>query len=169
MHHVLVADGDEHFALDTAGAVRALGLSASSAHSVTSALDSAQRDRPALLVTELDLGGTQGGVRLAEAIRQLWGSSVVLMSTRTDPEALSVIAAADSLGVLCKPFHFRQLELTIGLALERHASVQRPSSTPDPRAVRNPREPHCTPRCGGSPRKSRGSVSRSITRHRAPS
>ena len=128
-HHVLVADGDEHFALDTAGAVRALGLSASSADSVTSAIDSAQRDHPALLVAELDLGGTLGGVRLADTIRRRWGSSVVLMSARTDPEALSAIAAADSIGVLCKPFHFRQLELNLGLALERRASVQRPLST----------------------------------------
>ena len=85
-----------------------------------------------MLVAELDLGGTLGGVRLADTIRQRWGSPVVLMSTRTDPEAVSAIAAADSIGVLCKPFHFRQLEMTLGLALERRASVQRPSSTPDP-------------------------------------
>jgi DNA-binding NarL/FixJ family response regulator len=137
-HHVLVADGDEHFALDTAGAVRALGLSASSADSVTSAIDSAQRDRPALLVAELDLGGTLGGVHLADTIRRRWGSPVVLMSTRTDPEAVSAIAAADSIGVLCKPFHSRQLEITLGLALERRASVQQPSSTPDPAAGPGP-------------------------------
>src|SRR5688572_19101363 len=98
--HVLVADGDEHFALDTAGAVRALGLSASSADSVTGAMDSAQRDNPAVLVAELDLGGALGGIRLADTIRQRWGSPVVLMSPRTDPEAVSAIAAANSIGVL---------------------------------------------------------------------
>ncbi len=131
-HHVLVVDGDEHFALDTASAVRVLGVSASSAASVTDALDSAEGDHPAVLVAELDMGGALGGVRLANAIRQRWGSSIVLMSTRTDPEAVSAMAAAHSTGVLCKPFHCRQLELTLGLALERHASVQWPLATTNP-------------------------------------
>lgn len=131
-HHVLIVDGDEHFALDTASAVRVLGLTASSAASVTDALDSAERDHPAVLVAELDMEGELGGVRLANTVRQRWGSSVVLMSTRTDPEAVSAMAAADSIGVLCKPFHCRQLEMTLGLALERHASLQWPLSTPNP-------------------------------------
>jgi DNA-binding NarL/FixJ family response regulator len=130
-HHVLVVDGDEHFAFDTAGVARAFGLSASSATSVTSAIDSAERDHPALLVADLDLGAALGGVGLADTIRRRWGASVVLMSTRADPDAVSAMAAADSVGVLCKPFHSRQLEMTIGLALERRASVQRLLPVPD--------------------------------------
>ena len=131
-HHVLIADSDAQFVLDVAHGVRAWGLSASSAASPKSAIDSAERHRPALLVVELDLGGKLGGVRVADTIRRRWGSSVVLMSTRTDPEAVSAMAAADSIGVLCKPFHCGQLEMTVEFALERHGSVQRPSSTPDP-------------------------------------
>jgi DNA-binding response OmpR family regulator len=120
--HVLVVDRDEYFALDTAGAVRSLGLSASAAASVTTAIESAERDQPALLVAELDMEGLLAGVDLAGTLRRRWGSSVVLMSNRTDSDALSAMAAVDSCGVLCKPFHFRQLEMTIGLALERRRS-----------------------------------------------
>ena len=130
-HHVLIADSDAQFVLDVAHGVRAWGLSASSAASIKSAIDSAERDHPALLVVELDLGGKLGGVRLADTIRERWGSSIVLMSARTDPEAVSAMAAADSIGVLCKPFHCGQLEMTVEFALERRASAQ-PLSTPDP-------------------------------------
>lgn len=131
-HHVLVADSDAQFVLDVAHGVHAWGLSASSAASVRSALDSAERKHPALLVVELDLGGKLGGVRLADTIRRRWGSSIVLMSTRADPEAVAAMAAADSIGVLCKPFHCGQLEMTVEFALERRTSLQRPSSTLEP-------------------------------------
>ena len=120
--HVLIVDGDEQFALDIAGAVLSLGLSASSAGSGPEAIDVADRQRPTLVVADVDVGGELAGVGVADTIRRRWGSSIILMSTRTDRETVAAIAAADANGVLCKPFHWRQFEVTLRLALERRAA-----------------------------------------------
>ena len=119
--HVLIVDGDERFASDMVSAVLDLGFTASLAGSAREAIEVADRSRPAVFVSDVDLGGELGGVHLAETVRSRWGSSVILMTTRTDQGTVAAIAAVDESDVLCKPFHGRQFEATLRVALERRA------------------------------------------------
>jgi DNA-binding NarL/FixJ family response regulator len=128
--HVLVVENDERFAVDMVGTVLELGFTASSAASASQAIELAQRSRPAVLVADLDLGGELGGVRLAETVTSRWGSAVILMTTRTDRETAAAIAEVESTDVLCRPFHWRQFEMTLRLALERRARAASTAAGP---------------------------------------
>ena len=125
---VLIVDGDGHLGGDTASALLSLGLTVSSIASATEALDIAYRYRPTVVIVDIDIGGELGGLRLAEAIRRRWASAVIVMSPRTDAATIRAIAATAPTATLYKPFYWRQLELSVRLAIEMRDIVR---SAPD--------------------------------------
>jgi DNA-binding NarL/FixJ family response regulator len=137
---VLIVDNDGQLGGDTASALLSLGLNVSSIASAGEALDVASRYRPTVLIVDIDIGVEQGGLRLAEAIRRRWGSTVIVMSPRTDGTTIRAIAAIAPTATLYKPFYWRQLELTVRLAIAMRSdvpvvSVDGPATGSDPRRV----------------------------------
>jgi DNA-binding NarL/FixJ family response regulator len=123
---VLIVDSDGQLAGDTASALVSLGLGAFSIGSASDALDVAQRYRPTVLITDIDVGVENGGLRLADAIRKRWGVSIIVMSPRTDLATVRAIAIAAPDATLYKPFYWRQLELAVRVAIASRAA--RPAS-----------------------------------------
>jgi DNA-binding NarL/FixJ family response regulator len=123
---VLIVDSDGQLAGDTASALVSLGLGAFSIGSASDALDVAQRYRPTVLITDIDVGVENGGLRLADAIRKRWGVSIIVMSPRTDLATVRAIAIAAPDATLYKPFYWRQLELVVRVAIASRAA--RPAS-----------------------------------------
>jgi DNA-binding NarL/FixJ family response regulator len=126
---VLVVDRDRQLADDTASALITVGLSASAMVSANDALDVAPRYRPTVLITDIDLEVELGGLRLADAIRRRWGAAAIVMSGRTDSATIGAIAAASPFATLYKPLYWRQLELTVRLAI---AGRSMPPAPPAP-------------------------------------
>lgn len=122
-HHVLIVEGDEQLASDTVEGVLSLGLSAHAAGTADDALELMERFHPALVIADVDIGGEMAGIHLARAIQSRWATPVVMVTARADRATVAAIAAAEPLAVLCKPFHWRQLEITLRVALERRARM----------------------------------------------
>jgi DNA-binding NarL/FixJ family response regulator len=129
---VLIVDNDGQLGGDTASALLSLGLNVSSIGSAGEALDVAYRYRPTVLIVDVDIGVEHGGLRLAEAIRRRWGSTVIVMSPRTDGTTIRAIAAIAPAATLYKPFYWRQLELTVRLAIEMRGAVGAVSAVDEP-------------------------------------
>jgi DNA-binding NarL/FixJ family response regulator len=121
---VLIVDNDGQLGGDTASALLSLGLNVSSITSAGEALDVAYRYRPTVLIVDIDIGVEHGGLRLAEAIRRRWGSTVIVMSPRTDGATIRAIASIAPTATLYKPFYWRQLELTVRLAIAMRSDVR---------------------------------------------
>src|SRR6185295_17231544 len=131
---VLIVDNDGHLDNETASALVSLGYAVSSIAAPSEALDVAHRFRPTLLIADIDVGVELGGLRLADAIRKRWGAAVIVLSPRTDLETVSAIAAAAPDAALYKPFYWRQLELTVRLAI----ATRRARPAPTVAAEANP-------------------------------
>jgi DNA-binding NarL/FixJ family response regulator len=125
---VLIVDNDGQLASDTASALVSLGLHVSSIASPSEALDVALRFRPTLLIVDVDVGVELGGLRLADAIRKRWGASVIILSPRTDLATVRAIALAAPDATLYKPFYWRQLELSVRLAIASRAAHPAPAA-----------------------------------------
>ena len=125
---VLIVDSDGQMASDTASALVSLGLNVSSIASPSEALDVALRFRPTLLIADVDVGVELGGLRLADAIRKRWGASVIVLSPRTDLATVRAIALAAPDATLYKPFYWRQLELSVRLAIASRAARPAPAA-----------------------------------------
>ena len=125
---VLIVDSDGQMASDTASALVSLGLNVSSIASPSEALDVALRFRPTLLIVDVDVGVELGGLRLADAIRKRWGASVIVLSPRTDLATVRAIALAAPDATLYKPFYWRQLELSVRLAIASRAARPAPAA-----------------------------------------
>ena len=125
---VLIVDSDRQMASDTASALVSLGLNVSSIASPSEALDVALRFRPTLLIVDVDVGVELGGLRLADAIRKRWGASVIVLSPRTDLATVRAIALAAPDATLYKPFYWRQLELSVRLAIASRAARPAPAA-----------------------------------------
>ena len=112
---VLVVDDDE----DAAGMMRSVladRCEVSVAHSVSSAVAAWMRDRPALLIVDLHLGGMRDGIDVFQEIRRQTGSSPRAIVVSGAAEAAS---AGRALGVpvLYKPFDIDELYARVDAAL----------------------------------------------------
>jgi DNA-binding NarL/FixJ family response regulator len=129
---VLIVDTDGQLSGDTASALLSLGLTVSSIASAGEALDVAYRYRPTVVIVDIDIGGQLAGLRLAEAIRRRWGAAVIVMTPRTDATTIRAIAAAMPTAALYKPFYWRQLELTVRLAIEMRGAARTTTAAEEP-------------------------------------
>jgi DNA-binding NarL/FixJ family response regulator len=124
----LVVDSDPHTTAQVRAALLRDGVDTAVAASAGTAMALARGNPPDLLVADLDVGGPEGGIDLAAAIRRRWRTSVVLLARQVQPSSIRAIVAIDAAGVVCKPFDARQLETTLRFALQRHASGERPAA-----------------------------------------
>ncbi|MGC2196396.1 MAG: response regulator [Terriglobales bacterium] len=97
--------------------------------SVIAAVDSADegiaiatRERPELVLMDIRLKGEKDGVQAAEEIRQQVDVSIVYLSAHSDQLTVDRAKGTDHDGFILKPFHRRELQSTIEVALLRHAA-----------------------------------------------
>ena len=96
--------------------------------SVIAAVDSGEeavaialRERLDLILMDIRLKGEKDGVRAAEEIRRQVDVSIVYLTAYSDRLTVEQAGKTDHDGFILKPFHKRELQSTIEVAMQRHA------------------------------------------------
>lgn len=97
-------------------------------YSVIAAVDTADegiaiatRERPDLVLMDIRLKGEKDGVRAAQEIRQQMDVPIVYVTAYSDRLTVDRASQSEYDAYLLKPFHRRELESTIEVAMQRHA------------------------------------------------
>jgi CheY-like chemotaxis protein len=95
---------------------------------VIAAVDSAEEgiqiattERPDLVLMDVRLRGEMDGVQAAAEIRQRVDVPVIYLTAYSDHVTLDRAKHTEPYGYVLKPFHERELQVTIELAMHRHA------------------------------------------------
>ncbi|MFA5907359.1 MAG: response regulator [Vicinamibacterales bacterium] len=85
------------------------------------AVETARRARPDLVLMNTSLEGQFDGIEAAKVIQGTLGIPVVLLTTRTDAQAIALAKACSPVGCLVRPYRSGDLAISIEMALHRHA------------------------------------------------
>jgi CheY-like chemotaxis protein len=94
----------------------------------------AEASPPDLALVDIELAGAMDGTRLATILRERLGVPSVFMSGHADQHTVERALGAEPMGYLVKPFDQRTLQLTIQLALSKHAEEQQRRASEEARA-----------------------------------
>jgi len=96
--------------------------------SVIATVDSAEegiaiatRNRPDLVLMDIRLKGEKDGVQAAQEIRQQVDIPIVYVTAYSDRLTVDRVKGSEHDGYILKPFHARELQSTIDVAMQRHA------------------------------------------------
>jgi len=81
----------------------------------------ATRERPDLVLMDIRLKGKKDGIQAAHEIRQRVDLSIVFITAHSDSLTVERAKRTDHDGFILKPFHRRDLQSTIEVAMQRHA------------------------------------------------
>src|SRR5216683_214215 len=81
----------------------------------------ATRERPDLVLMDIRLKGEKDGIQAAKEIRQQVDVPIVYLTAHSDQLTVDRAKATEHDGFLLKPFHSRELQSTIEVAMQRHA------------------------------------------------
>jgi DNA-binding NarL/FixJ family response regulator len=81
----------------------------------------ATREHPDLVLMDIRLKGEKDGVRAAEEILQQVDASIVYLTAHSDRLTVERAKGTDHDGFILKPFHRRELQSTIEVAMLRRA------------------------------------------------
>jgi len=81
----------------------------------------ATRERPDLVLMDIRLKGEKDGIQAAKDIRQQVDVPIVYVTAYSDRRTVDRAKGTEYDGYLLKPFHRRELESTIEVAMKRHA------------------------------------------------
>ena len=81
----------------------------------------ATRERPDLVLMDIRLTGEKDGVQAAKEIRQQIDVPIVYLTAYSDPVTLDRAKDTEYDAYILKPFHRRELQSTIEVAMKRHA------------------------------------------------
>lgn len=81
----------------------------------------ATRECPDLVLMDIRLRGEKDGVQAANEIRQQVDVPIVYVTAYSDRLTVDQAKASEHDGYILKPFHTRELQSTIEVAMERHA------------------------------------------------
>lgn len=85
----------------------------------------ATSERPELVLMDIRLRGEKDGVQAAEEIRKKVDVSIVYLSAHSDRQTVDRAKITDHDGFILKPFHRRDLQSTIEVAMLRRAERER--------------------------------------------
>lgn len=96
--------------------------------SVIAAVDTAEegiaiatRERPDLILMDIRLKGEKDGLQAAKEIRQQVDVPIVYVTAYSDRLTVDRVKGTEHDGYILKPFHRRDLQSTISVAIQRHA------------------------------------------------
>lgn len=81
----------------------------------------ATRERPDLVLMDIRLKGEKDGVQAAKEIRQQVDVPIVYVTAYSDQRTVAGAKSTEHDGYILKPFHRRDLQSTIEVAMQRHA------------------------------------------------
>lgn len=87
-------------------------------------LDKAEKDRPELIIMDINLGQGGNGIDAAKRINEHNKIPIVFLSTDSDEDTDENVIEASTYGYLVKPFKPQTLKTTLILALRRHELEQ---------------------------------------------
>ncbi|MBV8471456.1 MAG: EAL domain-containing protein [Burkholderiaceae bacterium] len=118
---LLIVEDESIVALDLRDNLETLGFSVVGvAASQASALRLVQRERPDLVLMDINLGRGGDGIQTAAVMRELVDVPVVYLTAYAESEMLRRASATVPYGYLLKPFELRELNATVRMALVRH-------------------------------------------------
>jgi DNA-binding NarL/FixJ family response regulator len=82
----------------------------------------ATRERPELVLMDIRLKGQKDGVQAAKEIRRQVDVSIVYLTAHSDRATVERAKQTDHDGFILKPFHRRELQSTIEVAMLRRAA-----------------------------------------------
>ena len=115
----LVVDEDPSVAAQVRAVLQRAGVSVSVVTSFAAARAMARKYPLGLLVADVDLGRSGGGISLAALLKAGGPMSIVFLAGPLPSAVLDAIAAIDAAGIVRKPIDEGQLEATVSLALRR--------------------------------------------------
>jgi signal transduction histidine kinase len=120
---ILIVEDETIVALDLKERIRALGYEPCGiADTPDKAKDLALAQKPALILMDIMLKGNGDGIDAAAAIKALMDVPVVFVTAFSDEDTLKRVKATSPYGYIVKPYHERELRISIELALAKHQS-----------------------------------------------
>ena len=83
------------------------------------AIQLADEHRPDLILMDIKLKGEMDGIEAAGIVRKLYKVPIIFVTAYTDDETLKRVKTMSSYGYIVKPYHERELKITIELALSK--------------------------------------------------
>lgn len=89
--------------------------------SADEAIQLAIQERPNVVLMDIRLKGEKDGIHAAAEIRKHFDIPVIYLTAYSDQITLNRVKETEPYGYVLKPFHERELQITIELAMHRHA------------------------------------------------
>src|SRR5262249_12133850 len=120
---ILIVEDEAILAEELLDRIERMGLtSVGVASSASEALARAGDSAPDLVLMDVRLKGTVDGIDAAAAIRQRHDVPIVLLTAHSDGATIDRAKRTEPVGYLIKPFTAQELNVTIEMALHRHAT-----------------------------------------------
>lgn len=122
---VLIVEDEMLVADDLAETLQQLGYGvAGYARDVDEAIQKAEETKPDLVLMDINLGSERDGVSAANVIRERWNLPVVFVTAYASPEIVERAKAAGPYGFLTKPVGLRELDATLGIAIQQQSRAR---------------------------------------------
>ncbi|MBN1612907.1 MAG: response regulator [Deltaproteobacteria bacterium] len=122
---ILVVEDEGSVALDIKKRLQTLGYGVSGiASSGEETMEMIRRNRPDLVLMDIQLCGGMDGVDTAGQILASFHIPVVYLTAYADPETLERAKVTDPFGYILKPFETKELRVAVEMALYKHGMDQ---------------------------------------------
>lgn len=123
---VQIVEDERIVALDLKFNLQQLGFVVTGmANSEREALAQVGRERPDVVLMDINLGRGGDGIQAAQQVKQEFGVPVIFLTAYAEPETLERAGLSAPYGYLLKPFELRELNATIRMALARREVEQK--------------------------------------------
>jgi DNA-binding NarL/FixJ family response regulator len=124
---ILVVDDEALIAEDVADLCRLNGYEVcGTAFTAGQALLAIDRERPTLVLLDINLNGDMDGVEIAEHLRSKYTIPFIFLTSYVDANTLARAKATLPLGYIVKPFNAKQLYSSIEIAWAQYAQRRTP-------------------------------------------
>jgi signal transduction histidine kinase len=118
---VMIVEDENIVALDMRCRLEALGYRVCAVVATgAAAISEASAQRPDLVLMDIQLKGAMDGVEAARRLRLESGIPIVFVTAFTDDATLERVKVAGAYGYIVKPYHERELRISIELALSKY-------------------------------------------------
>lgn len=116
---ILLVEDEAMNSMYLAGQLRRMGFkSVECVYSAEAALESVKRERPDLVLMDINLGGQMSGIEAARGIKLLHDIPVIFLSGYSDPKIRAGAEALDPVAFLVKPIDLRELKRLMDVTME---------------------------------------------------
>jgi DNA-binding LytR/AlgR family response regulator len=120
---ILIVEDEPLIAEDLAAMLTDLGhVVCARAHDAVSALVAARRERPQLVLLDIQLVEGEDGIHVADALQEM-GMPYIYVTSHTDPITMARVAATRPQGFVIKPFEEEDLRTQLVIAFARMQQV----------------------------------------------